>query len=115
MRSTYVYRNGKYVNKATGKVDPPRFPGQICMPRINTSDSTEPLLSMADGKMYTSKAAMRQSYRASGNPQGIEYTEIGDDKSYRRIAEKKRKPDPKVITDAVDRAFADLSNGKFND
>lgn len=44
------------------------------------SDTQEPLLSGADGKWYTSKSAMRASYRADGNPRGIEFTEIGNEK-----------------------------------
>lgn len=111
--TTYVHRDGKWVNKETGLVDPPRYPGQICMPRIDTSDSQEPTMSMADGKMYTSKAAMRESYKASGNPQGETYVEVGDDQSYKHQAQAKRKPDDKIISESVDRAFADLNNGRF--
>lgn len=109
----YVYRDGKWVNKETGQVDPPRFPGQICMPRIDTSDEQEPLMSMADGKMYTSKKAMRDSYKPSGNPQGASFVEIGDDQSYKTKAQANRKPADSVIADAVDRAYADLNNGRF--
>lgn len=41
----------------------------------------EPLYSGADGKQYTSKSALRATYKASGNPQGVEYIEVGDDTS----------------------------------
>lgn len=113
--TTYVHRDGKWVNKATGLVDPPRFPGQICKPRINTSDEQAPTLSMADGKYYTSKAKMRESYKPGGNPQGATFVEIGDDQSYKKAAQERRKPDVSKITESVDRAFADLQNGRFND
>lgn len=33
----------------------------------------------ADGKAYTSKAALRASYLPSGNPQGKRYEEIGNE------------------------------------
>lgn len=42
------------------------------------SDKIEPVQSMADGKTYDSMAALRRTYRADGNPQGVEYTEVGD-------------------------------------
>jgi hypothetical protein len=35
------------------------------------------LQSMADGKWYDSKSALRRSYTADGNPQGRDYQEIG--------------------------------------
>ncbi len=38
----------------------------------------EPVRSMADGKYYSDAASLRRSYRADGNPRGIEFTEIGD-------------------------------------
>ena len=48
------------------------------------SDTQEPLQSMADGKYYSSKSAMRASYKPSGNPDGKSYVEIGTeyDKPY---------------------------------
>jgi hypothetical protein len=113
--TTYIFADGGLINKATGEFEPFNRNAPVKMPRIYTGDEQEPTLSMADGKMYTSKAAMRASYKPSGNPQGESYIEVGDDQSYKKIAEKKRKPDAAVINDAVDRAFADLSNGRFSD
>lgn len=49
----------------------------LAMPVI-LSDRIEPVQSMADGKTYDSMSALRRTYRADGNPQGIEYTEVGD-------------------------------------
>lgn len=37
------------------------------------------LYSGADGKQYTSKSALRSSYKAANNPRGIEFTEVGND------------------------------------
>lgn len=42
------------------------------------SDSIEPCTSMADGRVYSSKAALRATYKASGNPQGESYVEVGN-------------------------------------
>jgi hypothetical protein len=39
----------------------------------------EPVQSMADGKHYTDKAALARSHRASGNPQGVDYVELGNE------------------------------------
>lgn len=115
MRSSYVYRDGKWVNKATGAVDPPRYPGQICMPRIDRSDETEPLQSAADGKFYTSKAAMRESYRASNNPRGVEFIEVGDDSRYLKGTAPERDTGSKAdIAEAVDKAQAAINRGEFD-
>ncbi|MEZ2132699.1 MULTISPECIES: hypothetical protein [unclassified Sinorhizobium] len=43
------------------------------------SDSIEPLQSMADGRYYSSKAALRATYRPSGNPDGVSYVEVGNE------------------------------------
>lgn len=111
----YVHRDGRWVNKETGLVDPPRYPGQICRPRINTSDEQEPTLSMADGNYYTSKAKMRESYKPGGNPQGATFVEIGDDQSYKKQAELNRKPDENLIREATERAYADLNAGRLGE
>lgn len=47
-------------------------------PMILSGGFDEPVQSQADGKYYTSKAALERSYRADGNPQGVEYACIGD-------------------------------------
>jgi hypothetical protein len=43
------------------------------------TDTIPETRSMADNKLYTSKKAMRASYRADGNPQGVNYVELGND------------------------------------
>lgn len=100
-------------NQSTGDIEPFNYDAPPCLPRIDTSDEQPPLVSMADGKTYTSKAAMRESYKPGGNPQGATFVEVGDDQSYKKQASERRKPKDGVITDAVDRAFADLQNGRF--
>ena len=84
------------------------------MPMIRV-DTTPPLRSMADGKVYTSKAAMRASYKASGNPQGIEYTEVGDDRSFVNPAPKPlKRADRKAVREAVERGKADVAAGRYD-
>ena len=41
-------------------------------------DEIKPVRSMADGNWYDSMSSLRATYRADGNPQGVEYEEIGD-------------------------------------
>jgi len=84
------------------------------MPMIKL-DTTEPLTSMADGKVYTSKAAMRESYKPGGNPQGMEYIEVGDDRSFVNPTPKAMpRPDRQAIREAVERGKADISAGKLD-
>lgn len=111
--TTYVFTDGGLINKATGEFEPFNRNAPVKMPRIYTGDEQEPTLSMADGKLYTSKAAMRASYKPSGNPQGESYIEVGDDQSYKKLNELKRKPNEAKIIEAVDRAVADLNSGKL--
>lgn len=42
-------------------------------------DFDEPVQSMADGKFYTSKRALAASHRASGNPHGQDFIELGNE------------------------------------
>lgn len=114
-----VTANG-LMNHDTGEIEPivhraydERNPAP--RPRIHTGDDQEPLMSMADGKMYTSKAKMRESYKPGGNPQGATFVEIGDDQSYKQQAKANRKPDENMIRDATERAYADLTSGRLGE
>lgn len=104
--------NGRQVYRKVK--EPPEFRSSLPTPTVLNDTFDEPVQSMADGKMYTSKAAMRASYLPSGNPQGQRYIEIGDDKNYSKRSTERLKPDEARITEAVERAYADLQNGKFN-
>jgi hypothetical protein len=53
---------------------------------------------MADGKIYTSKSAMRATYKPSGNPEGKRYVEIGDDAS---VTAPKPRAKPKIDRSAI--------------
>lgn len=76
----------------------------LAAPYLATSDTMDPIRSMADGKMYTSKAILRQSYR----DQGVE--EVGTEKM--NFGPAKRAPDHQGVRDAIDRAKADIANGR---
>lgn len=95
------------------------WPGN-CLPEYNDTrshlatpmiihDGMQPIRSMADGKIYTSKAAMRQSYKPSGNPEGKRYVEVGDQVST-KLAPKPR-PDRKAIEATVAKAFSQAGLG----
>lgn len=78
----------------------------LAFPMIGVNDTTEPLVSMADGKTYTSKAKMRESYKASNNPQGVNFIEVGHET--RAKPQTKPKPDRAAIKDSVDRAYSEM-------
>jgi hypothetical protein len=109
----------KYCN---GWHDVDAWPGN-CMPeRIYTksdlpspmiiSDTIEPTQSMADGKFYTSKAAIRATYKPSGNKDGKSYIEVGNDSSVVNPKPFKRpKPDRKEVRKSIEKAFSRVGIG----
>lgn len=107
-----------FLNLDTGEVEPFTYRSYDAsnpppLPMVMRGDDQEPLRSMADGKIYTSKAAMRESYKASGNPQGVEYIEVGNDQSMKK-KKPRQKSDPDAIKASVERAVADMENGRFS-
>jgi hypothetical protein len=70
------------------------------------------LQSMADGKWYDSKSALRRSYTADGNPQGRDYQEIGGTEIE---PAGRASVDKKGIRDALDRAMHDVETGQIPD
>ena len=62
------------------------------------SDHMDPLQSMADGKTYDSKSAMRKGYKERG------YVEVGSDYSTKQPEPKK--PDRAAINASVERAMS---------
>jgi hypothetical protein len=69
------------------------------------NDEMSPTQSMLDGKYYTSKAALRATYKPSGNAEGESYIEVGNDPAMFR-PRPKPKPDRKAVKEAVGKAFA---------
>ena len=62
MKTTYVWRNGRFENKATG--EPMDAPDRVCVPHI-MSDIGE-YRSVASGKMITGRAAQREDLKRTG-------------------------------------------------
>lgn len=70
-------------------------------------DAITPCLGM-DGKMTDSLATLRRTYRADGNPQGENYTEIGNEE----MRPVERKFDRAERRDDIKAAIADVKAGK---
>lgn len=70
------------------------------------------LQSMADGKWYDSKSALRRSYTADGNPQGRDYQEIGGTEIE---PAGRASVDKRGIKDALDKAMHDVETGQIPD
>lgn len=104
--TTYILTANGLMDKKTGQITPRSEFEVTGFPRLSKTDEQEPLVSMADGKTYTSKAAMRKSYKASNNPQGVNYIEVGNESRTANPA--KRKPDRAGIKDAVERAYSEM-------
>lgn len=67
-------------------------------------DGMSPVQSMTNGRLYDSKAALRQEYRRAG------VVEVGNDSSYVDPKPfKKPKPDRKEIKASVERAFSQVN------
>lgn len=76
------------------------------------NDTMEPTQSMVDGKLYTSKAALRATYKPSGNRDGKRYAEVGNDSSVTDPKPfQKPKPDRQAIKASVGRAFSQAGLG----
>lgn len=70
---------------------------------------SEPVQSMADGKFYDDPAALRATYKAANNPQGVDYAEVGNEDITKFEAPK---VDRKARRDAIERAIEDVNNGR---
>lgn len=78
--------------------------GSHCCPAL-IGDDMPPTKNMVDGQFYTSKAAMRATYKPSGNAEGATFSEVGNDPAmFRRTS--KPKPDRTAVKAAVGRAFS---------
>lgn len=110
--ATYLYTSDGLLNKETGVVTPFNRTAAPCLPRIDTSDDQEPLQSMADGKFYTSKAKMRESYKAANNPRGEEYTEVGNDPNFITPSHKPLVTKKEEFLEAVEKAEAAIARGE---
>lgn len=102
----YKLENGREVYRAVPKDCPTRSDFPIPYMKF---DRIEPVQSQADGKMYDSLSALRGTYKASGNPQGISYQEVGNE-DLTKFSQPAR--DPKKAIDAIERAESDIIAGR---
>lgn len=102
----YTLDNGRQVYRAVPK--PIASRSSLPCPNL-ILDTIPPTVSMADGKEYTSKSALRSTYKADGNPQGIDYIEVGNEDITRR--ELPKRDDAKII-ESIERAEADIIAGR---
>lgn len=94
--------NGRQVFRKIDRAAPKR--SHLPAPMINT-DTMPETQSMLDGKYYTSKSALRATYRAAG------VEEVGNDPA--RLRRRKRpKIDRKAIRDSIDKATARVNCGE---
>lgn len=77
------------------------------------TDAIDPTQSQADGQYYTSKSSLRATYKASGNPQGREYVEVGNDQRPREQKRGSYVRDKVAAKDAVERAMARVDRGEI--
>lgn len=69
------------------------------------SDTIDTVQSMANGQFYSSKSALKATYKPSGNPQGESYVEVGNEPIRQRP---QPKSDTAGIRDAIQGAVAQL-------
>lgn len=83
----------------------PAAKSDIGFPMIISDQMLSPLQSMADGKMYDSRSQMLKSYKASGNPQGVDYEIVGDAPIEPYSRPSRTKEDEKATHAAISRAL----------
>lgn len=104
--TVYVY------DHETGKVVPKGTETRARGPGKPVNDELpEAVQSMADGRFYTSRARLRRSYLSSGNPQGVTYTEVGNDPARFRPPPPVR-PDVQGVHSAIEKARARYARGE---
>lgn len=71
-------------------------------------DFADPVQSMADGKWYGSKAALARSHKASGNPHGEDFIELGNEPC---IPFREHVTDERAEREVIRQAVHDVENG----
>lgn len=102
--------NGNLVKRYGDVRQPSGARSSFPCPRL-IRDFADPVRSMADGRMHHSKASLAASHRASGNPQGVDYVEMGNDSA--PFVE--YVPDARKRRDDVAHAAADVKAGNIPD
>jgi hypothetical protein len=100
-RGTFVIRNGELVEKG-GPLDIRPVPARSHLPSpMLNMDSIGDLRSMADGKIYSSKSALRRGYKAAG------VVEMGSDAPRSAPAPKRER----ITKDDIGRAIQKVKQG----
>jgi hypothetical protein len=102
----YDLPGGRKIFRAVPKPMPER--SSLPMPYVR-SDKIDPVVSMADGKEYDSASALRRTYKADGNPQGVDYIEVGNESLTKRP---ERVRNDALAIEAIERAEADIIAGR---
>lgn len=97
--------NGRKVYRRIPEKRPDTRSSLACPMLIRDFD--EPVQSMANGQWYTSKRELAASHRASGNPQGVDYIELGNDE----MPWVEHKTDENKLRQDIRQAKADLDAG----
>jgi hypothetical protein len=71
-------------------------------------DFDEPVQSMANGRWYHSKRGLAASHKASGNPHGQDFIELGNDKPLPFVP---HKTDERAEREVIRQAVHDVENG----
>lgn len=69
---------------------------------------SDPVQSMADGRFYDDAASLRATYKASNNPQGVDYIEVGNE-DITSFTPPQR--DRKANREAIERAICEVESG----
>ncbi|URQ76173.1 MAG: hypothetical protein NBV76_05280 [Candidatus Ochrobactrum gambitense] len=101
----YDLGNGRKVYRFP-KEKPQKPRSDLACPML-VRDFDEPVQSMADGKWYTSKRDLARSHRASGNPHGQDFIELGNDE----MPFVEHKTDENKLREDIRAAKADLDAG----
>lgn len=83
----------------------------LASPRVLRDAFDKPVQSMADGKWYESKRALAATHKASGNPHGEDFVELGNEKP----PTVEHKHDERKLRDDLREAIADVKAGRVPD
>lgn len=118
MSSQDAYRRG--YDQIIWKPAPPREAkprseskrGDFPIPMM-VRDFSEPVQSMADGRWHDSKSSLYRSYRADGNPQGVEYEVLGNDQrpEIQKSAAKSADEQKRSRRESIKKAEAMIASG----
>lgn len=80
----------------------------LASPRVLRDAFDKPVQSMADGKWYESKRALAATHKASGNPHGEDFIELGNEAP----PTVEHKHDERKLRDDLREAIADVKAGR---